>query len=66
MEVVFINMEGRMEGLLLLLGQTEWSGLEFEGEGSLSTSIKVAKLVFEEIILHEDKQNKHFYCCYFP
>jgi hypothetical protein len=34
-----MNMEGRMEGLLLLLllGQNAWSGLAFEGKGSLST-----------------------------
>jgi len=30
----YMNMEGRMEGLLLLLGQNARSGLTFEGEGS--------------------------------
>jgi len=47
-----MNMEGRIEGLLLLLlGQNARSGLTFEGEGSLPTTIKVVKRVFEEIIL---------------
>jgi len=50
----YMNMEGQMEGLLLLLlllGQNARSGLTFEGEGSLLTTIiKVVQRVFEEII----------------
>ena len=52
-----MNMEGRIEGLLLL-GQNARSGLTFEGEGSLPSTIKVVKRMFEEIILsHEIKQH---------
>lgn len=49
-----MNIEGRMEGLLLiLLGQNARSGLTFEGEGSWPTTMKVVKRVFEEIIINK-------------
>jgi len=52
-----MNMEGRIEGLLLL-GRNARSFLTFEGEGSLPTTIKVVKRVFEEIVSsHEIKRN---------